>query len=385
MSLGLPRSIALVTVVLSLVPACVTAQQVRGRLVSAGQGTPVGEALVLLLDSTRHEVARTASTASGGFALRALRPGRYVVRVQRIGYLAWETSTPPLAAGEEWATTLLVSDDTYSLPELTAYADRALCGVMLDDAGLMAQLLGGAQTALGLAEAAISTTDSAGPSYLVQSWRHTLRADGTPLDPVPAVAPRQLSGWPIRSADPDSLRVWGFVRGKYPPGREVVPGPDVGPVFYGPDARVLFTPWFLDAHCFTIERARRGDDSTLVVRFKPGKHAGPAALSGRFEFNRTSLALRALSFAFVGLPSWVPEGTGGAMRFVRLADGAWLPAWWRMQAPIPLVDMRKGTYALYGFAETGGYVVKVIRPGGLEDAAAAAALMSARTLGAPRP
>lgn len=383
-SKGLPRSLPLVACLLLLPIPALVAQQIRGRLVSAGDGTPVGEALVLLLDSTRREVGRTASTASGGFGLAAARPGRYVLRVQRIGYLAWETSTPSLEAGVDWVATLRVSDDTYSLPDLVAYGGPSLCGVSLGEASLISRLLESAQTALGLAEAAITATDSATPSYLVQTWRQKVREDGTPFEAT-TPSPRQLTAWPIRSADPESLRVWGFVRGKYAPPREAVPGPDLGPVFYGPDARVLFTPWFLDSHCFAVDKPRTKEDTTLVVRFKPAKHAGAAALAGRFEFSRASLELRLLTFAFVRMPSWVPAGTGGAMRFVRLADGAWLPAWWRMQAPIAQVDMRKGAYSLYGFAETGGYVAAVMRPGGGEDGPATAALAVARQLGPPPP
>ena len=69
---------------------------------------------------------------------------------------------------------------------------------------------------LGLAEAGATAS---GRRFRVQVWRQTVRLDGTSLDSVPTLAPRQMSGWPIQSADPDSLQVWGFERGRWPTGR----------------------------------------------------------------------------------------------------------------------------------------------------------------------
>ena len=372
-------------VLLAVLAPDARAQAVLGRLVSDATGAPVGEALVLLLDSTRHELARTASTASGGFRLEAPRAGRYTVRVQRIGFVAWETETPQLEPGADWTPTLQVADEAYSLPDLVAWAEQPLCGVSMGNADLVGRLLESAQTALGLAEAAISSADTNATTYLVRSHEQTTRPDGTPVSSAASLSLEHISGWPIRSADPDSLRALGFVQGTYPPPRRVVPGSQAGPVFYGPDARVLFTPWFLAAHCFTIDRPRGAADSMLVVRFRPGKKPGPGSLAGRFEFDRTTLELRVLTFAFTGLPRWVPEGSGGAMRFVRLADGTWLPAWWRMRAPIPAADARRNSYDLAGWAETSGYVISVRRPHGVEDEAAGAALLRARELGPPPP
>jgi hypothetical protein len=88
-------------------------------------------------------------------------------------------------------------------------------------------------------------------------------------------------------------------------------------------------------------------------------------------------------FEFVRQPYWVPDGAGGAMRFVRLADGAWVPAWWRMRAPVPAANARLGIYEFHGFAETGGFVAEALQADGSPDAAATAALRAARELGPP--
>lgn len=53
-----------------------------------------------------------------------------------------------------------------------------------------------------------------------------------------------LARWPVESVEPDSLRIRGFVRPLAPiEARQ-------GLTYHGPDAEVLFSPWFLESHCF---------------------------------------------------------------------------------------------------------------------------------------
>jgi hypothetical protein len=369
----LPRSLlfALCLAWLPAVPA--SAQAVRGRLLRLSDSSAVGDALVLLLDAQRREVARAATTASGGFALTGAGDGRYSVRVQRIGFQGWETPMVELTAATPWTVTLYLPEVPFELPEITSRATRRACGLSLADPALEARLLEAAQTALGLAEAEAA---SGRHRYVVQTWRRMLRPDGSPVDTVLALAPKGMSGWPVQSADPDSLRRFGFVRGTWPPPKEVQPGPAVGPVYYGPDARVLFTPWFLDDHCFAVER-KKGNDSTLVLRFTPRKEAGPATLAGALVLARPSLELRSLEWDFRQRPYWVPRDApsiGGSMRFARLPDGAWVPARWTMRAPVPSVVPGASDYRLHGFAEVGGYVAEARDSAGATDAAATAVL-----------
>jgi len=69
------------------------AQQVLGRAVRNTDGTPLAEALIILLDDGGQERARTITSPSGSFELRAPRAGRYHLRILRIGQRGWET--PP--------------------------------------------------------------------------------------------------------------------------------------------------------------------------------------------------------------------------------------------------------------------------------------------------
>ena len=351
------------------------AQQVLGRAVRNTDGTPLAEALIILLDDGGQERARTITSPSGSFELRAPRAGRYHLRILRIGQRGWETPPFDLAMEQISRPTIRAPGRPFELEELTAWARRPTCGVTLGDASVGAALLEAAQTALGLAEAEVATGRRI---YATESYRRTLPVVGPPEDSVAIQG--KLAGWPIQSAAPDSLRRTGFVQGDWPP-----PSPmtaQAGPIYFGPDARVLFTDWFLGTHCISVDTrtGRSSDEGTRVVaRFKPAKGTrNAAALNGWLEFDRASLALRSLNFEFAARPRWAPKGSGGGeIRFARLPGGVWLPVQWSMRAPVPKVAGDGHSYRFFGVVETGGRVTAVRRPDGQPDREAEAAITAA--------
>jgi carboxypeptidase family protein len=350
----------------------VAAQEVLGHTVRETDGSPVGEALIIMLDESGHENARAVTTPSGGFDLRA-RAGRYRLRVQQIGQRGWETPPFNLAADQIFRPTVRVPDQPFELVELSASARRPNCSVTLGDASLGARLLEAAQTALALAEAEIT---KAHWSYATEGYRRMVPVAGPTQDSV-AVQGR-LAGWPIQSADPDSLRRSGFVQGEWPTPGSMNERSGVGPMYYGPDARVLFTDWFLASHCISVEsQSGRSAAGTLIIaRFKPAKNTRKAAsLQGSLEFDRSSLALRSLSFQFADRPRWAPpESAGGEIRFARLPDGAWLPVNWKMRAPIPKLAGDAQRYRFFGVLEVEGRVTAIRGANGQRDRRAEAAL-----------
>jgi hypothetical protein len=349
------------------------AQQVLGRAVRAADESPLTEALILLLDDGGHELARTVTGPNGGFELRAPQPGRYHLRIHRIGQRGWETPPFDLAAEQIWRPVFRVPDRPFELTELSASARRPNCAVTLGDASLGANLLEAAQTALGLAEAEMGKGER---SYATESYRRTVPAVGPPEDSVAVQG--SLSGWPIQSADPESLRVKGFVSGDWPAPSPMNERPELGPTYFGPDARVLFTGWFLGSHCISVESqsGRSGNGTRVLARFKPAKGTRPAAaLQGSLEFDGVSLALLSMKFQFAARPRWAPAGSaGGEIRFGRLPDGAWLPVWWSMRAPLPKVAGDGQRYRFFGVIEVGGRVTAVRGAGGRRDPRAEAAL-----------
>jgi Carboxypeptidase regulatory-like domain len=347
------------------------AQQVLGRAVREVGGSPLLEALIVLLDDSGREQARTVTSATGGFELRAPQPGRYRLRVQQIGQRSWETPTFDLTGNQTSQRTLRVPDQPFELHELSASARRPNCAITLGDATLGANLLQAAQTSLALAEAEISRGKR---SYETETYRRVVPVVGPPEDSV--VVQDRLTGWPIQSADPDSLRKTGFVQGDWPAPSPMNDRPETGPTYFGPDARVLFTDWFLGSHCISVETSDRDDSSSVVARFKPAKgtHAA-AALQGSLEFDRHSLTLHSLHFQFAARPRWAPSGSaGGEIQFGRLPDGAWVPVRWQLRAPVPKVVGEVPRYRLFGVVETGGRVAAVYDAEGKRDRAAEAAL-----------
>jgi len=351
-------------------------QQVLGRALRDTDETPILEALIILLDQGGQERARTTTSPTGVFEIRAPGAGRYRLRVLRIGQRRWDTPPFDLAAEQISRSTFRVPDRPFELQELSTSARRPNCGMTLGDASLGAALLEAAQTALGLAEAELATGRR---TYVTETYRRTVPVVGPPEDSVATQG--KLAGWPIQSADPDSLRRTGFVHGDWPPPSLMREGPEVGPIYFGPDARVLFTDWFLGSHCISVDsRADRSDDSSRVIaRFKPAKGIrAAAALNGWLEFDRSSLALRSLSFEFAARPRWAPKGSvGGEIRFARLPGGVWLPVQWSMRAPVPKVAGGGQRYRFFGVIEVAGRVTAVRRLDGRPDREAEAAIAPA--------
>jgi hypothetical protein len=191
---------------------------------------------------------------------------------------------------------------------------------------------------------------NAGLQFTAAQWQRRLGPGLVPLDSTGTLSVAR--GWPVQSAPPESLRVWGFVRSE----------PDAHgrptPTYYGPDARVLFAPWFLESHCLRFAETEARGQPVLAVEFTPADRGERVDIAGRFVFDSLTLELRALHWRWVGLPGWVPrEGPGGYIEFQRLTSGAWLTSAWALRAPVPQV-LPQAT-RLAGYVEWGGRVTSV--------------------------
>jgi hypothetical protein len=163
--------------------------------------------------------------------------------------------------------------------------------------------------------------------------------------------------WPVASAPPDSLAKYGFVHEPARNPADLLTAP--GPVYFGPDAKILFSDWFLDGHCFSVLSPTEAAND-IVVAFAPARGAR-RDIRGKLTLDRQTLELRALDFWYTGLGRWVTgDSAGGRLSFRRLTTGAWIIDRWVIRAPIPLVGRRDTV--LFGFAESGGQV-KEIRDG----------------------
>ena len=118
--------------------------------------------------------------------------------------------------------------------------------------------------------------------------------------------------------------------------RDLEPGNESTRRYYGPDPRVLFSDWFLESHCFALDKPdrKRGTD-TLHLRFAPARKSPLVDVGGELVLDAHDLSLLQFSFALTNLPKWMAEdAAGGDMQFTRLSSGLWMTKNWAMWAPI---------------------------------------------------
>jgi hypothetical protein len=332
-----------------------SAQQLVGRLLKVEDQSPIAGALVLLMNAERQEVGRTATTGSGGFTLQAPAPGRYTLRVLRIGSLAWWSPPLDLVQGERRELRLSLESNPVQLPDYEIRAAGNRCGIRSGGSDVFARLLTEAEKALALAQQSIRDGML---RYRTETWQVRPDRDGVPGERERSSA-LTIATWPMQSAPPESLATWGFVHEGPPYGVPPEIVTERGPVYYAPDARVLFAEWFLDRHCFSVD-ADSADSSIVVLRFVPIPERGRIDVSGSLRINRQSLELRSLRFRYTGLGSWVPpDSAGGELVFSRLRSGAWIVDRWSIRAPIPILRPGRSQPGFFGFAESGGRVLEV--------------------------
>ncbi|HEY7611927.1 MAG TPA: carboxypeptidase-like regulatory domain-containing protein [Gemmatimonadales bacterium] len=355
----------------SLGAAPAAAQTVQGRVLELPDEAPVPGALIALVDTAGGEVTRGATSPSGGFVLSAGRAGRYHVLIRRIGQHPWRSPAFALAAGVTYPVTFRVDARPYELPTLMVEARRTRCGARPGTSDALGALLDAAEIALQLAK---RTADERRLAFSTSTYLRALGPDLRMLDSA-STGVTQLARWPIESADPDSLRAWGFVRQPSAAERATSAEQELGPTYYGPDARVLFSEWFLASHCFRVEE----DAGLLDLRFAPERRGDRAGIQGRLLIDRASMELRRLEFEYVGLPRWVPKGkAGGFVELRRLREGAWVPRSWQLRAPQAVRSAGSSRLRLRGWLETGGRVTAVRTTVGQVDSVSTAELLRER-------
>ncbi len=338
------------TVLLLALPWSLAAQVVRGRIVDAGH-TPLLGALVELRDSAGHSLGTALTSATGAFGFVAPRPGVYQYRVAAIGY----RPRPPTAITVPDSGVVL-PDVTLDrmivhLPDIIAAGRGKYCGRsgLADDR--YSRFLESAHTALEIIQ---KTIEGGQVGFQVAVVTTRTIFGGINNVEVADTSFQPLSKWPVQSIDPDTLRVVGF-------SRLLDPGDENTRWYYGPDPRVLFSDWFLESHCFTLDQPnrKRGVD-TLRLRFAPARKSALVDIAGELVLDAHDLSLLQFSFTMKNLPKWMPEdAAGGNMDFARMGGGLWITRSWAMWAPSAGVSMIDRRISVSGQLETHGWVVRV--------------------------
>ncbi|HEX2202414.1 MAG TPA: carboxypeptidase regulatory-like domain-containing protein, partial [Longimicrobium sp.] len=346
---------ALVAVLLAVFAPALAAQTVRGRLTEGEGGPSLGGTLVLLLDASGKTVARTLTDASGGYAFQAPGPGRYRLRVSRVGFT--ETTSPEfaVAAGQTVDRTLVFAAVSAGLEAIDVRAGASRrCTPRPREQGVAA-VWGEARKAL---EASVVGEEEHGYAYAFTQYRRELDRRGT----VTADERRESQArgrHPFASVPIETLVSDGFVQAK----------PD-GLYYYAPDARVLLSEPFLEGHCFHLQAS---GDTLIGLAFEPVRGRTKSDVEGTLWLEPKSAALRRVEYRYVNLPVRVEEtdGVGGRVDYERLPTGAFLVRRWWVRMPALRreeetglsnaghVAERRTRDVLMGLREEGGEVVRV--------------------------
>ena len=336
--------------VVAVLAACgspLIAQGVDGRVVRASDSAGVVGALVRLLDASGERVAQATTDTGGAFSLRTPTVGRYSVAVLRIGQRPWRSDVLYLAAGALRRLTFSVPDEPITL-EAIPVETRSRCRTSPSEGSVVAQLLAEADKALTVARFAAARPVA---GLVVEFYRRT---QNRLFDTVDSIGTREYDvAWPINSVPPEVLAARGFVRDEGD-GADAQRGQYT---YYGPDAPVLLSQWFLSTHCFGVAEGADSDSGAVVVTFRP-EGGRRADIEGRMVFARPTFELRRIAWRYVRLPWWVTlDGAAGEVVLDRLPSGAYLPSRWWMRAPIAWVNSGQEPVGVWGWRESGGRIV----------------------------
>ncbi|HEY4320080.1 MAG TPA: carboxypeptidase-like regulatory domain-containing protein [Gemmatimonadales bacterium] len=343
-------------------PLRMTAQSARGRVIDAVLRTPVVNALVELRDHDSKSVVTGLTSSAGSFLLAAPAAGDYTLRIVAIGFAPrpLETIVIPLAGvvlGD-----LVLTRQEFTLPDLVAIGQARSCGkkrIVTDD--LFGRMLASAHTALEVMSASIDRGQMTFAAMTVATHVEPGRATTDTVH-------QQLTRWPLEGVDAGIHGIYSFghidrgmafdgIDGKEVAG---IPGTQLTS-FAGPDARILFSDWFLENHCFALQRIK-GRTEPLRISFTPVRKSSLIDISGEFDLDPRTLALLRLSFRGENLPRWVDShAAGGEVRFAPLPSGVWLPTAWTIWAPVQ--GSSSCDWRVVGLNERRGVVLSVTTPG----------------------
>jgi hypothetical protein len=354
------RRAILAAVLAHLATRAAVAQEVRGRALAPGSAASVAGVIVTLVDEAGLSVARTLTSDSGAFRLRAPRPDRYWLRALRIGFRP--TVSPPfaLAIGQTLERDVELDTRAVTLAAVQVAAERT-CRVRPDSSSAAFAAWEEARKAL---DASLLTRGRRYTMEVVRFERflsprteaalseHEVEGRGASTRPFVAVPLAQLDSMGYVQREPE----WTTYR--------------------GPDEEVLLSEQFAATHCLHLAEAAAGDEVSLA--FEPVRERTLSDIRGTLALDRTTGALRRLEFTFVNVGREVErERAGGRVYFRQLPSGGWIIDRWVMRYPLlqrgmvqragSMGEVRQGllrreeTLELQAMHETGGEVTEVAR------------------------
>ncbi len=350
-NLGAFTALVAVLALLAL-PSAAAAQRISGTVREADAGPLIAGGFISLLDRAGEAVQADFTAADGVFSFRAPGPGEYRVRVERIGYANWVTEAYVLEAGQTLAITVEVPRQPVRLGDLRV----EVTGSCLDDPRQGEALATVWEEARKALETAVWAEDRGELTFTLTEYERTLD-------------PRSLVTLASHTRTRSNVRLPPFR--SLPARRLVTEGYAVvnrdSSVFHAPDATVLLSEEFRDAHCFGLRREEAEGEARLGITFRPQGRSNVIGIEGTLWLDEATAALRDVELQYRHVP--LPRGAerrriGANLVFDRLPDGPFYVRDWWIRFPVsgrPMRPVRTGLsvepeLVLVAYRQTGGRV-----------------------------
>lgn len=326
---------------LALGPTTASAQGIDGvvRLQTSGQTAQGVLVAAYTDDGTRVRAALT--DGSGGFAID-LPPGQYRLQAERIGLMTTTIDSVVVSGTDRTFQPVEMGDRPIELDGLIVDSRVRSCGTGSREAARIQRWWSEVRTALGVS-AALQNEEFG--TFLVERFERVWDEDHEELIAARRRWQVSTSTRPFVSAPAEELLEHGFVRGSVGFDRE----------YFGPDADVLLSTIFLNAHCFRLDDDQE-DEGRLGLRFQPTEERRIADIEGTFWIDTTTATLTELDFTYANLDGPDADGAGGSARFSYLPSGAWIVSEWFISIPHTGRRGRSDRLQTLGYFDGGGVV-----------------------------
>lgn len=334
------------------------AQTVHG-IITLPDSSRAAGVIVIASDAKGATAARVLTGEAGSYELRLPGPGRYDVRVIRIGFRPTLVPAFDIGAAEVRELPIVLRGEAIVLSSVTVQG-KSICRVTQDSGQVVAHLWQEARKAITATQLVAS-----GQKQLVKWVMYDRNTDITgaqiasqSTQDFSAAAMKAFVGLP-----PDSLAKVGYMSDD-----------DGATVYRAPDAEALLSDAFASQHCFRVEPPPKNRSDWVGVAFRPSKEReGIVDIEGTLWLDRSSAELRELDFLYTNLPDdFAHTKAGGRVEFLRLSTGRWLIGSWQLRMPrgtrelVPHYNGSLGAREDYktvvtGLQFTGGDVTSVTR------------------------
>jgi hypothetical protein len=296
-----------------------SAQSVRLSIIDATRDVPLGGVIVTLVDDAGRSVVEGLVSGAGQRLLAAPVPGRYRVRVRRVGFKPYVSAPITLAEGEV-PLVLRIPPDRITLPPVRTSA-RATCrsGGALDTATVIAL----DEVRAALASAALGWKERIEP-LVTTSVERRLTLGGKRIEEQ-RTAKGSLYSAPFVSDSAAVMHRLGYVR---------FDSTDGDRTYLLPSAEVLLSDAFAAVHCFVLVEDPK-DGTRVGVRFEPLVSQTRADVTGTMWLSRETSAPTSIDVQFtrVTYPART-DGASGVISLARLTSGAWYIDSWAIRMPV---------------------------------------------------